>query len=49
LLGKWNSFCAEYVPGGPAMVGLPGTLAPSTIPESTADIIGAKIEEIKTS
>lgn len=49
LLGKWNNFCLDYVPGSPAMTGLPATLAASTIPDNTADISGAKIEEIKTS
>lgn len=48
LIGKWNSFCTSYVPGSPTTVGLPATLTPSILLESTAEISGAKINEIKT-
>lgn len=48
LIGKWNTFCTSYVPGSPATVGLPATLSPSKLLESTAEISGAKINEIKT-
>ena len=46
LVHKWNTFAAAYVPGGPSVVGLPPTALTDTA--STADISGAKIEEIKT-
>lgn len=49
LLGKWNNFCTDYIPGSPSTAGMPATLASSLIPENTSDISGAKIEEIKTS
>jgi len=45
---KWNAFTAAYLPGGPSTVGTPPTLAGQTVNPSTADITGAKIEEIKT-
>ncbi len=48
MKSKWNAFTAAYVPGGPANVGLPATLAGQTSPASTASIDSAKIEEIKT-
>lgn len=48
LAQKWDSFCSLYTPGSPSTVGTPPTLATSTVGQSTADITGAKIEEIKT-
>lgn len=45
---KWNAFTAAYVPGGPALVGTPPTLAGQNSPASTASIDSAKIDEIKT-
>jgi len=48
LAQKWDSFCSSYAPGSPSTVGTPPTLAASTVGQSTADIAGAKIEEIKT-
>lgn len=49
LAAKWDAFTAAYVPGSPATVGLPATLAGSAVGASTADITPAKIDEIKTS
>tara|TARA_R110001606_G_scaffold374612_1_gene532474 strand:+ start:412 stop:948 length:537 start_codon:yes stop_codon:yes gene_type:complete len=48
LVTEWNAFAAVYLPGGPANVGLPATLAGATEPPSGADITPAKIDEIKT-
>lgn len=48
LAAKWDAFCAAYVPGSPSAVGLPATLASSTVGASAADITPSKIEEIKT-
>lgn len=43
LQDKFNTFANAYVPGGPANVGLPPTIQPST-----ADITEAKIDNVKT-
>lgn len=48
LVQKWNAFVTAYVPGSPAAVGLPPTLAGSNVQPSTADMSGAKIDEFKT-
>jgi hypothetical protein len=48
MISKWNSFVVAYVPGSPASVGTPPTLAGQNVQPSTADISGAKIEEFKT-
>lgn len=48
LVQKWNAFVAAYVPGSPASVGTPPTLAGSNVPASTASITGAKFDEVKT-
>lgn len=48
MISKWNAFAAAYVPGSPTTVGLPSTLAGQNVSPSTADISGAKINEIKT-
>lgn len=48
LVQKWDAFCSIYSPGGPSVVGLPATLASSTVGQSSADISPAKINEIKT-
>ena len=47
LVTKWNTFAVAYIPGSPAVQGLPPTAASGNL--STADISPAKIEEIKTS
>jgi hypothetical protein len=49
MISKWNSFVAVYVPGSPAVVGLPPTLTGQNVTTSTADISGCKIDEVKTS
>ena len=41
LKDDFNKFANQYVPGGPAAVGLPAKVLPST-----ADISGAKVEEV---
>jgi len=46
LASKWSTFAAAYVAGGPSVQGLPPTA--SSEAASTADISGAKIDEIKT-
>lgn len=43
LQQKFNTFASSYVPGSPTSVGLPPSVQPST-----ADISGAKIDNIKT-
>lgn len=48
LISKWNAFASAYVPGSPSVPGLPPTLAGQTVSPSTADISGAKIDELKT-
>ena len=48
LVTKWDAFVSAYLPGGPVNVGTPPTLAGSNVGQSTADISGAKIEELKT-
>lgn len=45
-ISDWNTFATAYVPGGPTPVGTPPTASTST--PTTADISGAKIDEIKT-
>jgi len=42
LQGKWNTFAAAYVPGGPAVQGTPPTAG-----ESTGDIDSAKIANVR--
>lgn len=49
LIGKWNAFTAAYVPGSPASVGTPPTLAGQNVTPSSASIDSAKNENIKTS
>jgi hypothetical protein len=46
LVSKYNAFATAYVPGGPTSVGTPPNA--STASSSTADITGAKIDNIKT-
>lgn len=46
LESKWSAFAAAYVPGSPVFTGTPPTAASGS--QATADISGAKIEEIKT-
>lgn len=48
LAQKWDAFCSAYTPGSPSTVGTPPTLASSTVGQSTADISGAKIDEVLT-
>jgi hypothetical protein len=48
LAQKWDAFCLAYVPGSPSTTGLPATLGSSTVGQSTADISGAKIDEVLT-
>lgn len=45
---RWNAFVAAYVPGGPSVVGTPPTLAGQTVNAPTADITGAKADNVKT-
>lgn len=42
LQARWNEFAAAYVPGSPTTTGLPATAN-----QSTSDISGAKIDELK--
>jgi hypothetical protein len=48
LAEKWNTFATAYVPGSPATVGTPPTLATSIVQPNTSDISGAKINEVQT-
>jgi hypothetical protein len=48
LAQKWNAFCTAYVPGSPSTVGLPPTLATSSVTPNASDIDLAKNEKIKT-
>ncbi len=48
LAGKWNAFCAAYVPGSPTVTGLPPSLASSTSTPNDANIDNAKNTKIKT-
>lgn len=46
MINEWNTFASAYVPGSPLVTGLPPTV--STVSNASADISGAKIDEIKT-
>lgn len=48
LANKWNTFCTAYVPGSPTVVGLPPTLATSTVIANNSNIDNAKNDKIKT-
>lgn len=48
LAQKWTAFATAYVPGSPATLGTPPTLATSTVQPSTANISEAKIDEVQT-
>ncbi len=55
MVAQWNSFCTDYIPGGPTvaglpLVGIPATLSSHNLPltNSTADITPAKLSNIKT-
>jgi hypothetical protein len=48
--GEVQDFASQYIPGGPAIQGLPAAFVTVTpdAQDSTGDISGAKIDEIKT-
>lgn len=48
LVGKWNTFAGAYVPGGPALVGTPPTLAGQNVPVNNSNFANIKNENIKT-
>ncbi len=48
MIQAWNTFATSYVPGSPTTVGLPPTLASSTVSVSTVTVTNAKIDNIKT-
>ena len=47
FIGKWNAFCASYVPGSPSTTGLPATLGTSTVNQISPITQQSDLEDTK--